>query len=212
MGSSRNETPGQASEQMESGRRGFVAAQQSHRTLRVAFRTFNHFMLGMWHLGLGSWVNFWPAVGGRIMVLVHVGRSTGKPRRTPVNYAISEGHIYCTAAFGPAADWYKNVLGNPSVEVWLHDGWWAGVATDVSDSESRLALLREVLIGSGFASYLAGIAPKSISDAELARKTQEYRLLRIERRHALSGRGGPGELSWVWPIAAFVLLAVLMFR
>ena len=189
-----------------------MASQPSSERLRTAFRYFNRFMLVLWRLGLGSWVNFWPAVAGRIMVLVQVGRRTGVERRTPLNYAISEGDVYCIAAFGRISDWHKNIRANPEVEVWLPDGRWSGVATDVSDSESRLRLLREVLIASGFASYAAGIRPKSISDAELERITVDYRVLRIERTHACTGAGGPGDLAWVWPIVTLVLLLALLLR
>ena len=166
-------------------------------------------MVLMFRLGLANWVNFWPAFGGRIMVLINIGRNSGKRRRTPLNYATTEGDIYCIAGFGRISDWHKNILDNPQVEVWLPDGWWSGVATDVSNSESRLLLIRQVLIASGFASYLAGIRPTTISDAELARRTADYRVLRIERTHALAGQGGPGDLSWVWPIATFLLLLAL---
>ena len=40
--------------------------------LRSFFKRFNRFMLLLWQLGLGPWVNFWPDVTGRIMVIVHV--------------------------------------------------------------------------------------------------------------------------------------------
>jgi deazaflavin-dependent oxidoreductase (nitroreductase family) len=166
-------------------------------------------MLAMWRLGLGGWINFWPAVVGHIMVLVHVGRKTGIKRRTPLNFAAIDGDIYCIAAFGKISDWHKNVLADRRVEVWLPDGWWSGVATDVSDSASRLSLLREVLIASGFASYCAGIWPKSISDAELARRTGHYRVVRVELTHALTREGGPGDLAWVWPVVALALLVAL---
>ena len=146
------------------------------------------------------------------MVLVNTGRKTGLERRTPLNYATVAGDIYCIAGFGRTSDWHRNVLQNPQVEVWLPDGWWSGVATDVSSSEQRLPLLREVLIASGFASYLAGIRPRSISDAELALRTADYEVLRIERTHALAARGGPGDLAWVWPIATLLLLLILFLR
>lgn len=181
----------------------------SSRRQRNAFWYLNRFMVAMWRLGLGNWLNFWPAVVGRIMVLVQFGRKTGIKRRTPLNYAVIEGDVYCTAGFGQVSDWYKNILKNPQVEVWLPDGWWAGSATDVSDSDERLRLLREVLIASGFASYMAGIRPKSVSDAELAELAADYRILRIERTHALTGTGGPGDLAWVWPAATVLLLAAL---
>ena len=189
-----------------------MASQPSSERLRTAFRYFNRCMVVLWRLGLGSWVNFWPAVGGRVMVLVNVGRKTGIKRRTPLNYATIAGDIYCIAGFGRISDWHKNILESPEVEVWLPNGWWSGNATDVSSSESRLPLLRNVLIASGFAAYLAGIRPKTISDAELARITADYRVVRIERTHELGGQRGPGDLSWVWPIVTLLLLVALLLR
>lgn len=148
---------------------------------RRIFKRFNHFMLLMWRLGLGRWINAWPAVGGRIMVLRHTGRKTGLRRQTPVNYARINGDVYCTSGFGASSDWYRNLMANPQVEVWLPDGRWVGEAEDVSDGEQRLQWMRQVLIASGFAAYLAGINPRRMTDNDLAAATSDYRLIRIRR-------------------------------
>ncbi len=174
------------------------------------FMQLNRFMLAMWRLGMGGSVNSWPSVGGRILVLTHVGRKTGKRRRTPLNYAVVDGDVYLTAGFGSGTHWYRNILANPEVEVWMPDGWWTGSATDISDSENRNELLRQVLIGSGFAAWIAGMRPKTDSDQKLAAATEEYRLLRIRRDRALTGRGGPGDLAWIWPLATTILLLILL--
>ena len=157
---------------------------------RQLFKRFNPFMLLMWRLGLGHWINAWPAVGGRIMVLGHTGRRSGLRRQTPVNYAQVNGEVYCTAGFGPGSDWYRNLLANPEVEVWLPSGRWTGRAEDVSGCEQHLHLLRQVLIASGFAAYLAGINPRSISDEQLAAAGSDYRLIRIRRTQAEPARAG----------------------
>lgn len=195
---------------------GFVMSTIDPRVeegLRQGLKYFNHrFMLPMWRLGLGPWVNAWPEVGGQIMVITHTGRKTGIRRRTPVNYAIVDGDIYCTAGFGPTSDWYRNIMANPEVEVWLPDGWWAGVAEDISDSEARLPLLRQVLIGSGFAARLAGINPITMTDEELDAATAHYPLIHIRRTEARTGPGGPGDLAWVWPLATMILLSFVLFR
>jgi deazaflavin-dependent oxidoreductase (nitroreductase family) len=180
--------------------------------LRRGFKTFNRFMLLMWRLGLGNWLNAWPKVGGRIMVITHTGRKSGTRRQTPVNYAIVDGDIYCTAGFGPGSDWYRNLLANPNVEVWLPEGWWSGTAEDVSDQKERLYLLRQALIASGFAARLAGINPLTITDGELDAATTDYRLVRIRRLAARTGRQGPGDLAWVWPLATMVLLPLVLLR
>lgn len=180
--------------------------------LRQGFKYLNRFMLLMWRLGLGPWVNAWPSVGGQILVIVHTGRSTGLKRYTPVNYALVDGEIYCVAAFGGAADWYRNVMARPEVEVWLPDGWWAGVAEDASDSPGRIPIMRAVLIGSGFAAPLFGIHPTRLTDEALDEVTAPYRLIHIRRGEARTGPGGPGDLAWVWPLATMLLLPLVLFR
>jgi deazaflavin-dependent oxidoreductase (nitroreductase family) len=179
---------------------------------RRGFKRFNPFVVWLWRLGLGSWVNAWPQVGGRIRVLTHTGRKTGTRRRTPVNYTLSNGDVYCVAGFGPVTDWYRNVRAQPRVEVWLPEGWWAGEAEEVADPGARLTLLRQVLIASGFAAYAAGLDPVGMADDELAAATQSYRLLRIRRNEARTGPGGPGDLAWVWPAATMGLIGAWLLR
>lgn len=175
------------------------------------FRYLNRFMVFMWRLGLGPWLNAWPKVLGRYVVITHIGRKSGQRRRTPVNYAEIDGDIYCVAGFGAKADWYRNMVANPQVEVWLPGGWWQGTAEEMIDADTRMNLMRQVLIGSGFAAFAAGIDPYKISDAELARATVEYRLMRIRRAAACTGPGGPGDLAWCWPLAVLLMLPLLIF-
>lgn len=166
--------------------------------LRRGFRYFNRLMLLMWRLGLGRWAASWPSVAGRIMVITHTGRRSGLRRRTPLNYAFVDGALYCTAGFGGGSDWYRNLLADPNVEIWLPHGRWDGVAEDASTIEARLPLLREVLRGSGVVTYLAGIDPNRMGDAALAAATAPYKLVRIRLAAPRGGPGGPGDLAWVW--------------
>jgi len=185
---------------------------QGTETLRQLFKRFNRFMLLMWRLGLGKWINFWPEKAGRIMVLTHTGRKSGSRYHTPVNYAEVDGVIYCTAGFGSRSDWAQNIQMNPEVEVWLPEGWWSAVVEPADDDENRLALLRKVLIASGFAAHAAGIDPHTVDDRELAEMVEDYCLFRIRRTEALTGSDGPGDLNWVWPLTSMALLFVLLFR
>jgi deazaflavin-dependent oxidoreductase (nitroreductase family) len=186
---------------------------QTEERLRQGFKRYlNPFMLTLWRLGLGKWFKIWPGFSGNVLVLLHTGRKTGVRRYQPLNYAIVDGDIYCVAAFGDGSDWYRNIRVNPSVEVWLPDGWWAGVAEDVSDSPARIQLIRQVLVGSGFAAYMAGLNPRKMTDEEIAAESAKYRLLRIQRSAERTGPGGPGELEWVWQLATMLLLGLLFLR
>ncbi|MGB2895767.1 MAG: nitroreductase family deazaflavin-dependent oxidoreductase [Anaerolineales bacterium] len=183
----------------------------TEQRLRRVFKIFNRFMLLLWRLGLGRWMK-WPKFSGAIMVIKHTGRKTGLTRFTPVNYAVVNGDIFCTAGFGSVSDWYRNLLANPQVEVWLADDRWAGVAEDVSDSKDRGALLRQVIIASGFAGPLFGVDPKKLTDADFEKLMDGYRLIRIERKEAVTGAGGPGDLAWIWPLSTIMLLLFLARR
>jgi deazaflavin-dependent oxidoreductase (nitroreductase family) len=180
--------------------------------LRQGFKYFNRFMLLMWRLGMGPLLNMGPALAGRYMVITHMGRKSGVKRRTPVNYALVDDDVYCVAGFGEASDWYRNIVANPQVEVWLPDGWWAGSAEEVTQPAARLPLLRQVLIGSGFAAYAAGVDPGQMTDEALDAATKEYRLVRIRRVAARTGQDGPGDLAWVWPLLVMALLPFVFLR
>ena len=146
-------------------------------SLRKGFRALNRFMVFLWKLGMGRMINFWPAVIGRIMVIKHRGRKSGREYLTPVNYAIVDSEIYCTAGFGSGSDWYRNMLANPDIELWLPEGKRKARAEDISDSPNRLFLLRQAIIASGFAGPLFGINPKKVNDEQLDALSKEYRLV-----------------------------------
>lgn len=154
---------------------------QRMNTLRKVFHAGNRFMVWMWKLGWGKFINIWPAGFGRIMVIRHRGRRSGREYLTPVNYAIVDGDIYCTAGFGSMSDWYRNMLANPRVELWLPEekNWFC--AEDISHSPRRLFLLRQVIIASRFAGPLFGINPKKLDDARLDAVSKDYRLVHFSK-------------------------------
>jgi deazaflavin-dependent oxidoreductase (nitroreductase family) len=183
----------------------------SEDRLRRVFKGFNRFMLLLWRLGLGAWGNG-SSFGGSVMVIKHTGRRTDLQRQTPVNYTVVNGDIYCTAGFGKSSDWYLNIMANPEVEVWLPDSRWAGIAEDVTGETTSHLIFRQVLFASGFAGPLFGVNPRSLSDLDLIRLLESYRLIRIRPQKALTGPGGPGDLAWVWPAGTFALLVYIFFR
>jgi hypothetical protein len=110
------------------------------------------------------------------------------------------GNIYCMAGWGHIADWYRNLLANPNIELILPTGALTGVAEEVSASTERITILRKVLKAGGFAGFLLGVNPYTVSNEKLAEKTKEFPLLRIKPCGIGSGAGDPG--GWLWiPIA-----------
>jgi deazaflavin-dependent oxidoreductase (nitroreductase family) len=187
------------------------STREIEERFRRGFKHFNPVMVAAYRLGLARWLQPWPRVTGRILVLVHSGRRSGRRYTTPLNFARVDGAIHVLAGFGERTDWYRNLLADPRVEVWLPEGWWEGTATDVSEHPNRRRLLRAVLVGSGLAAHLFGVSPR-LPDERLDEITTDYRLVRIDTTAARSGSGGPGGLSWVWPAAAVLLLRRRMAR
>ncbi len=152
---------------------------QQLQRLRRFFHGMNHLMVFMWKLGLGRFMNIWPAVGGRIMVIRHRGRKSGREYLTPVNYAIVDKEIYCMAGFGALTDWYRNILSTPNIELWLPEGRRRAQACDVSSSPCRVKLIREIAIASGFAGPLLGFDQKKLTDEDIEKMSKDYRLVQF---------------------------------
>lgn len=159
----------------------------------------NTLIVLLWRLGLGPWFNFWPALSGRILILIHSGRKSGKRYLTPLNYALLNGEVYCVTGFGPTSDWYRNLLANPQVELWLPDGWWVGLAEEILEPALREEAIRAVLASGGLMARLFG-APSPQDETALSSRTAHYRVIRLRRVAPRTGANGPGDLAWVWPL------------
>ncbi len=188
-------------------RRHMLEDRRIQAALRDTFRGLNRFMVILWRLGFGPMFGWFPSTAGRILVLHHVGRRTGRLFQSPVNFAIVDDTWFCVAAFGNRTDWYRNLMQRPRVEVWAPDGRWTVDVEDVSDRADRTDLIREVLLASGFAAPAFGIDPRSLTDAELEAASADYRLLALHRAERLEGSAA--DLAWTWVAAVG---AALLFR
>lgn len=80
-------------------------------------------------LGLG------PLLGHRIMLLTTRGRRTGRKRITPLQFEEDQGVIYVGAMRGQQADWFRNILANPKVQVRMGKLYFDARAEAITDPE-----------------------------------------------------------------------------
>ena len=84
--------------------------QRPHGLSRLFFR----FPILFYRFGLG-WL-----LGGRFLLLNHIGRKSGLPRQTVlevVNYDKAADTYYVAVGFGPKTDWYRNLLKTPQATI-----------------------------------------------------------------------------------------------
>ena len=78
-------------------------------------------------IGLG------PVIGRLVLLLTTVGRKSGLPCVTPLQYEDIEGNIYIASARGIQADWFRNILVNPRVVVQVGSKEFNGLADPITD-------------------------------------------------------------------------------
>ena len=69
--------------------------------------------------------------------LVTVGRRSGRPHDIEIWFGVVGDELAFISGNGPSADWYRNALANPAVEVRLGGRWLAGTARDAVGEERR---------------------------------------------------------------------------
>jgi deazaflavin-dependent oxidoreductase (nitroreductase family) len=57
----------------------------------------------------------------RVLVITTIGRKSSQLRSTPLQFEEVDGVYYVASARGPHADWYRNIIANPQVEVRVND-------------------------------------------------------------------------------------------
>jgi deazaflavin-dependent oxidoreductase (nitroreductase family) len=167
----------------------------------------NRFMVTMFRLGLGSYVNSpW---GGYIMVITTTGRKSGLPRRTPVNFLEGDDEVYCLAGFGERSDWYRNLRAKPEVQVWVGGRGWAGRAEVVTDAAEWRPIYRRIVVDrAGFADRaFTKVNYSALDDEQLEKVAGLNPVIRIRLDRPLPRGQGPGDLAFVWPVTGAALYA-----
>lgn len=81
----------------------------------------------LYAIGLG------PIYGRVVLLLTTIGRKSGLPRVTPLQYEEMDGCIYVASARGTKADWYRNIVANPNVNIRVRTRQFDGAAEPVID-------------------------------------------------------------------------------
>lgn len=108
--------------------------QQPSGLLRWFFRL--PILFYRWGLG---WV-----LGGRFLLLNHVGRKSGLPRQTVlevVNYEQATDTYYVAVGFGPKTDWYRNLLQTPQTTIQVKQRRLTVTADPLSPEASGAAMV-----------------------------------------------------------------------
>ncbi len=84
-------------------------------------------MRTLYRLGFGH------LIGGMILLLTTTGRKSGLSRVTPLQYEEIDGAVYVASALGTKADWFRNILANPCVQVQVGPRRFEGMAETVTD-------------------------------------------------------------------------------
>lgn len=157
-------------------------------------KTFYKLPILLWRLGFG------PITGKIFMIITHVGRKSGLPRRTMVEFHSLNGIKYVTAAFGIRTQWYRNILANPNVTIQTADGTENMRAVRVTHDEelvtvADLFLRRDPPLMKWYLNSL-DITPER--ESILANK-ENLVFIRFDPTSEPAPRGLEVDLAWIWP-------------
>ena len=82
-------------------------------------------------------------MGGRFLLLTHIGRKTGLKRQTVIEVVSRDettGVTFVAAAWRDQSDWYRNIQQNPIVGVHIRNRRFQARAEEVSTQEAESQL------------------------------------------------------------------------
>ncbi len=181
--------------------------------LRSCFKALNRwFMVPLHRAGLGAWVS--TPIGGYMLLLRVRGRKSGVVRETPLSYTVLDGAAWVLAGFGPRTEWYRNLLADPLVEVWMPGGRHAGIAAEELDPAVRARILPVLVRSMGAPALMIGLNPWAAPDEAITAALAWVPLVRIvpDEGPLEPGPDDPGGHAWIWRQAVAVGVSWLAWR
>jgi deazaflavin-dependent oxidoreductase (nitroreductase family) len=178
-----------------------------------AFKALNrYFMIPIHRAGLGAWLG--SPIGGCMLLLRVRGRKSGIVREVPLNYLVADGSVWIIAGFGPATEWYRNLLADPSVEVLLPTRRLTGTAVEVRSPAVRARIIPALIRATGLPSFLAGVNPWTATEVQITDALDFVPLIRIDPADGWldPGPDDPGGRAWIWRQALVLGASVVTLR
>lgn len=169
------------------------------RVVHAVFKRVNRAtMVPLLRAGLGAWVG--TPIGGYLLLLRVRGRRSGRTYEVPLSYCVTEGAAWVVAGFGPATQWYRNLLAVPEVEVVLPGRTLACTAVDVRDPETRRRVLPRLVRAVGLPALLGGADPLRATDQAIMAAYGSLPLVRFSpvTGAITPGPDDPGGRAWLW--------------
>jgi deazaflavin-dependent oxidoreductase (nitroreductase family) len=169
------------------------------RALNAPLPTLNRwFMIPVQRLGLGAWIG--TPIGGYVLLLRTRGRRTGLVREAPLSYFVEDGSAWVMAGFGDRTQWFRNLLADPDVEVWLPGRTVRCHAEEIVDPALRAAVLPRLVRATGLPGLLVGCNPWTTPDAGILEHLEGVPLVRItpQGEPLVAGPDDPGGGAWIW--------------
>jgi deazaflavin-dependent oxidoreductase (nitroreductase family) len=186
---------------------------EKDRRGQEVFRAVNKWAtVPMLRAGLGPWLG--TPIGGYLLLLRARGRTSGVVRETPLSYFIAEGAVWVCAGFGPAAQWYRNILADPRVEVVLPARTIVCVAEHVPDPDVRRRMMPALVRAIGLPGALGGVDPRHATDERILEAYGWVPLVRLSpvAGPLAAGPDDPGGTAWIWRQAVVIGLVLVIAR
>jgi deazaflavin-dependent oxidoreductase (nitroreductase family) len=178
-----------------------------------SFKTLNRwFMVPVHRLGLGAWLA--TPVGGYMLLLRVRGRKSGLVRETPLSYFVAEGAPWVMAGFGVRTEWYRNLLADPEVEVWLPGRVLRCRAEEVTDPAVRARIMPVMARNMGVPGAMVGCNPWTSIDERILELLSWIPLIRLTPVDGpiAAGPDDPGGHAWIWRQAVVLWLTLWLLR
>lgn len=158
-----------------------------------------------YRLGLG------PLIGRLVMIMGTTGRTTGKIRRTAIQYHRCHGRIFVMSGYGSRPDWYQNMLADPRMTLQSAAGLQhvRGRRVTAIDELNAAYDCLEHSPALRFTTRLLGVAVTR--EAFLAGQNQFY-LVTFDGTDEPTPPALEADLSWVWLVAFAGLLVAWLTR
>ncbi len=178
-----------------------------------AFGVLNRwFMVPVHRLGLGVWIA--TPVGGHLLLIRVRGRKTGRIRDIPLSYLIADGFVWVLAGFGVRTQWYRNLVADPEVEVWLPGRVVRCRASEALDPAVRARIIPRLARSIGLPGAMIGCNPWTADDATILALVSWVPLIRLEpvAGPIAAGPDDPGGHAWLWRQAIVICITTRALR